>query len=134
MAAAICFRSARVSLRLRADNGVHLPVQIHLLHCKQVQVIGFVQSALWTLKAALYNVLQHNFQRLTVVLIHGQQEEGHHEKNHAQRRGAGAQHAAGEKEKGAPTSAPRPKQISCRFVNPKATFVLICDKSLGMVT
>ena len=99
MAAAICFRSARVSLRLTADNGVHLPVQIHLLYRKQVEIIRFVQSALWALKTALYNVLQHNFQRLTVMLIHGQQEEGHHEKNHAQRCGAGAQHAAGEKEK-----------------------------------
>lgn len=38
------------------------------------------------------------------------------------------------KKKGAPTNAPRPKQINCRFVNPKATFVLICDRSLGMVT
>ena len=70
-----------------------------MLYCKQVQVIGFIDTAFWALKTAFYNVPQHNFQRLTVMLIHGQQEEGHHEKNHAQRRGAGAQHAAGKKEK-----------------------------------
>ena len=51
------------------------------------------------MKAAFYNMPQHDLQRLTMMLIHGQQEEGHHEKNHAQRRGAGAQHTTGKKEK-----------------------------------
>ena len=70
-----------------------------MLYRKQVEIIRFVQSALWALKAVFYNVPQHDLQRLTVMLIHGQQEEGHHEKNHAQRCGAGSQHAASEKEK-----------------------------------
>ena len=97
MMAPICFRSARVSLRFAADcvfsgfaaffsNRPYLLFQFCLPHQGGIGVVGLIDAPLRTDELALDQVPQDHFQRLSVFLIEGKQEEREHDKDHAQRR------------------------------------------------
>ena len=84
IAAAICRFSSRVSLRLRFsfDNGLNLLVQLFLPLKGSVEIIRAVWTLLGAHKPHLYEVVGELFQRLTVLFVHGQQEEWQHGDDH----------------------------------------------------
>ena len=64
-----------------------------------IEVVGFVGALLGPEEADVQNIAGHLFQRLAVLLIDAQQEEGQHDQNHAQRRRAAPQRPFEQKEK-----------------------------------
>ena len=81
IAASIWRRSARVSF-LAVDNGVYLLVQICLPFQHGIEVVCLVGTHLWPEEADLNDIAYDPFQRLSVLLIHGEQEEWEHHHDH----------------------------------------------------
>ena len=63
------------------------------------EIVGLVGALLGAEKADVQNIAGHLFQRLAVLLIDTQQEEGQHDQNHAQRCRAAPQRPFEQKEK-----------------------------------
>ena len=68
-------------------------------HQGGIQVVGLVDPHLGADELVLNEVPQEHLQGLPVALVHGEQEEGQHHQDHAQRRRGGAQAPFCQKEK-----------------------------------
>lgn len=81
MAALICCFSALVSF-FALDNLLYLLIQFFLPHYGRIEVVGFVWPLLRADKADLHDIADDFFQRLSVLLIHGEHEKRQHDKHH----------------------------------------------------
>ena len=114
IAASICLRSARVSLRrglvcgsagsacrfvFAANNVIHLLVEICLPLQHGIEVVGAVGALLGPDDGHLEDVSDDLFQGLAVFFIHRQHEEGQHDEHHAHGRHAVASRTPEQKEK-----------------------------------
>ena len=78
---------------------MHLLVELFLPHQYGIEVVGFIRALLGADKGNAKNIPDDFFQRLTVLLIHGQQEKGQHGNHHAHGGGTGANGIFEQKEK-----------------------------------
>jgi hypothetical protein len=58
------------------ENKVHLFFQSYVAVNRAVKVIGFINPNPGPLEAGINDVLQDNLQRLSMLLVHGEQENG----------------------------------------------------------
>jgi len=77
----------------------YLLFQFCLPHQGGIGVVGLIDAPLRTDELALDQVPQDHFQRLSIFLIEGKQEEREHDKDHAQRRRGRTHAALAQKEK-----------------------------------
>ena len=80
------------------DDLVHLFFQSNVAVNRGVEVIGFINANPRTFEPGFDNVLEDDFQRLSVLLIHGKQEKRQHDHDHDHGREARTQGTLDEKE------------------------------------
>ena len=83
---------------LFVDNRVDLLIQNILPVQQVVEIVRPVRALLGAQEAYLHDVADELLRRLTVLFIHGQQEEGQHDQHHAKGRRAAADMALEQKE------------------------------------
>ena len=80
-------------------NPLHLLFQLGLPHQGGIEIVCLVDAYLRPDEFVLDQMPQEHFQRLPVLLIHGEQEKGQHHQDHAQRRRGSSQARLCQKEK-----------------------------------
>ena len=80
------------------ENKVHLFFQSYVAVNRAVKVIGFINPNPGPLEAGINDVLQDNLQRLSVLLVHGEQEKRKHKNDH-QKGSKGCSHCSFSQEK-----------------------------------
>ena len=87
MAASILLRSALVRFRV-VDNLIYLLVQPVLPFQHGIEIVRFIGPLLGTQEADPDDVAENLLQRLSVPLVHGEQEERQHHEHHDESGGA----------------------------------------------
>ena len=77
---------------------IHLSFQSNVAVNGGVEIIGFVNANPRTLEPGFDDVLENDFQRLSVLLVHSKQKERQHDHDHDHGRKARAQGTLDEKE------------------------------------
>lgn len=110
---------ARGSYFCFLNNGLHLLFRLYLPLHGCIEVICLIQPLLRTDENRLKDLAQDHFQRLPVLLIHGEKEQGLHDHDHADRGGAGTDRVSEQKEKWYSNECRRPKTNELPFGQPK---------------
>lgn len=136
--------SVRVSFRLAPaglfclvvsfDNSRYLLFKFSLFFYECIEIVGLVGALLWSDKLCLNDILYHGFKGLPVFSYIAKRKQGSITTIITNAATLVPMLPLSKKKSGSPIARAAAKQMICRFVKLKATFVLTLDKSLGTGT